>query len=580
VDRIPTGIAGLDHLTGGGLPRGRTTVIVGGPGCGKTVCALQSLTTAARNWGEPGIFVAFEERAANIVAHAASFGWDLPALQKKKLFFLDAQLSPAVIQGGAFDLSGLLAALGAKVRQMGARRVVFDGLDALLDLLGDPVAERREAYRLREWLDETGLTGIVTAKTDSVESLSSQRYSYLQYLADCVILMQHRLVGQTAVRGVRVMKYRGVAHSANETPFLISPSGIEVGAVERAEMTQRLSSRRVSTGIARLDTMLGGGYYRGSTALVSGAPGTAKSTLAAAFAAASGKRKDRTLYVSFDEPAPQIIRNMRSVGIDLDSPRRNGSLRLMSFQARGASAEEHVVKLRSELRDGGYRALVIDPVSALAQAGGSDLSTEAVQRLLYTARELGVTTVVTAVVDSAGVLSEATSTAISTIADTWMQLSYVVRGGERNRALTVIKSRGTAHSNQVRELVLSRSGLTLSDVYMAGGEVLMGTLRWQKEQEEAQQRDTALREVEHCKAELELTIARGEAQLELARRETEARKAELVRLHGRALDDVNALTRRRQAVRSLRRADSPPHTGRRPAVKDAGHGSRARDARR
>ena len=561
--RIPTGIQGLDELASGGLPRGRTTLIVGGPGCGKTVCALQMLATAARDFGEPGIFVAFEERARNVVAHARAFGWDLDRLQKKKLFFLEAQLSPAVVQSGPFDLSGLLAGLGAKAKEMGARRIVFDGLDALLSMLDDPAAERREAYRLRDWLDRSGLTGIITAKPDSPDATATPRDGHLQYLADCVILLQHRLSDQTAVRGIRILKYRGTAHCANETPFLISSQGIEVGAVERAEMSARVWTTRVSTGVPRLDAMMSGGYHRGSAVLISGAPGTAKSTLAAAFAAASSARGERTLYVSFDEPAEQIVRNMRSVGIDIERGRRAGTLRVMSVQARSASSEEHVLRIRRLLREGGYRSLIIDPVSALASAGGPKLSTDAVMRLLHQCKEDGITTLVTAVIDAAGGLSESTATSISTIADTWMQTSYVIRAGERNRALTIIKSRGTGHSNQVRELVLSKRGVTLTDVYTAGGEVLMGTLRWEKEQEARSEREHALREAAVRQRELEATVLRRRADIERIRAEMEARLSELERLRR---DAEQSTTRHRgtdATLRRLRKADQEKKAGRR-----------------
>jgi circadian clock protein KaiC len=555
LQRLPTGIDGLDALTGGGLPAGRTTLIVGAPGCGKTVCALQTLATAARSRNEAGIFVAFEESARNIAAHAAPFGWELPRLQAKKLFFLEARLSPSVVQAGAFDLAGLLAAVEAKRREIGARRVVFDGLDALLDLLGDPAAERREAYRLRDWLSESGLTGIITAKSDSADLGAASRYSHLQYLADCVILLQHRLVGQTAVRGLRVLKYRGAAHSANEAPFLIGPSGVEVGAVDQGTRTVRVSRRRISSGVERLDRMLGGGYYEGSAVLVSGAPGTAKSTLAAAFAAAAARRGERTLYASFDEPSSQIVRNMRSVGIDLERTVREGMLRILSFHARGASAEEHAVRLRAEMSRGAYAAVVIDPISALAHSGGSDLSLDALLRLLNAAKEQGVTVFMTTILDSASGALEATPTAVSTLADTWIQLSYVIRAGERNRALTIIKSRGTAHSNQVRELVLSRRGLTLADVYTAGGEVLMGALRWQKEQEERRERERETRAAEKRREDLALAVAHGEAQVEIGRRELEARRAELANLDTVAAREARGRTQRSEGLRRLRRAD-------------------------
>jgi circadian clock protein KaiC len=273
--KAPTGIPGFDEMTGGGLPRGRTTLLVGGPGSGKTILSLQFLVHGARTCKEPGIFVAFEETSKRIVANAESFGWKLPEL-RKKLFFLDAQPTSDLVQSGNFDLSGMLAALGAQAEQMGARRIVFDALDIVLALLPDPAAKRREVYRLHEWLLARGLTGLITAKAggDDASSISVQQFGFMQFMVDCAVILDHKVVTGVSQRNLRVQKYRGSGFDENESPFLISATGLEVAiAGTLGRVALNVSTERVSSGVKRLDTMLGGGYYRGASVLITGFPG-------------------------------------------------------------------------------------------------------------------------------------------------------------------------------------------------------------------------------------------------------------------------------------------------------------------
>ena len=332
ITKMLTGIQGFDEITDGGLPRGRTTLVMGGPGCGKTVFALQSLVNGARRTKEAGLFVAFEESTRQIVANAATFGWDLPALEKKKLFFLDARLSPEVVKAGEFDLVGMLNVLRAKAEEIHAKRIVFDGIDVLLGLLDDPVAERREIYRIRDWLSQTGLTGIITQKVSGSEA--DQRYGFLQFMVDCVVVLRHQVVDGSAFRNLRVMKYRGSGFAGDEFPITLTNEGMQLTNRGPTELQYDVTDERVSSGLPRLDNMLHGGYYRGSNVLISGAPGTAKSTLAGLFAAAACERGERTLYVSFDEGAAQIVRNLRSVGIRL-APIRSPACSRCIRRARG-----------------------------------------------------------------------------------------------------------------------------------------------------------------------------------------------------------------------------------------------------
>jgi circadian clock protein KaiC len=413
VTKMLTGIQGFDEITDGGLPRGRTTLVKGGPGCGKTVFALQSLVNGARRTNEAGIFVAFEESTRQIVANAATFGWDLPALEKKKLFFLDAQLSPEVVKAGEFDLIGMLALLQVKAEETYATRIVFDGIDVLLSLLDDRAAERREIYRIRDWLSKTGLTGIITQKVG--ESETDQRYSFLQFMVDCVVMLRHQVTDGSAFRNLRVVKYRGSGFSGDEFPISLTAEGMRLTNRGPTELKYEVTSERISSGLPRLDNMLRGGYYRGSNVLISGAPGTAKSTLAGLFAAAACERGERTLYVSFDEGAAQIVRNLRSVDIRLAPHVKSGLLKMYSTRTRGPNVEDQFGDLRAQVRAHHPRCMVIDPLSALSTKLAHLASADAAQQFLDFLQGEEVTVVNTSLMDGLGT-DEATATGIAAIA--------------------------------------------------------------------------------------------------------------------------------------------------------------------
>jgi circadian clock protein KaiC len=556
LEKSPTGIAGFDEITGGGLPSTRTSLILGAPGAGKTVFALQCLVNGARNSREPGIFVAFEESSRQILANAATFGWDLPALERDRLFFLDARLSPTVVKAGEFDLSAILAGLEAKAKEMGARRVVFDGIDILISVLDDPAAERQELYRLQEWLHRTGLTAIITAKAFEGDRLSTERYAFMQFMVDAVVMLYHRMNDRVSLRGLRVLKYRGTGFAENEFPLVITKAGIEVSVFGQSELQYEVSTERIPSGVSRLDTMLDGGYYRGSGVLISGAPGTAKTTLAAAFVDASCKRGERALYVSFDEAASQITRNLRSIGVELQRHCDAGLLHIHSIRTESRSAEEHFLELKGMIRALEPRAIVLDPISALTKTGGHTSAVHASLRLLDFARSQGITVICTSLVSNEDAFREMTSMQISTIADTWIHLAYMVHGGERNRTLTVVKSRGMAHSNQVRELILSRNGVTLTDVYTAGGEVLLGTARWEYESRKREESIRADAERAQRRRELEAEQAELDARIEALLRQRNVKRSELENFAGAG---AAAGARRRsdaEAMRRLRHADA------------------------
>jgi circadian clock protein KaiC len=487
-------------------------LLAGGPGCGKTLLALESLVRGARDYGDPGIFVAFEESAPEITTNAASFQWDLPQLQRRKLFFLDARIPASVIQDGGFDLQGLLAGLDAKVAELGAKRIVFDGINSLLSLLNDPIAERREMYRLRDWLTAHSLTGIVTCKLGTIDDATDEREGYLQYLADCLVLLE---LGAAAVptRRLRVVKCRGVHHATAEVPFAITASGLEVAApATTSHPAVAASSKKLSTGVPRLDAMLRGGVYRGASVLLTGAAGTAKSTIAGAMAEASARRGESTLYVTLDESESQIVRNMASVNIQLAPHLRSGRLRIAAGGRSAQSAIEDVTWIIAMAREHRATCIIVDPMSSLAEEDGIPRVVAAKSHLVSFALQRQITLIGTAVVDGPNAIMEAS--ADRTQADTWIHLSYVPNAGERNRALTIVKSRGVGHSNQIRELILTDRGLDLADAYVADGEVLMGTLRWQKERDEAA-----------ASKQRSLDVARDRRALEVARAEAKARLA-------------------------------------------------------
>ncbi len=541
-----TGIGGFDEITGGGLPLGRTTLVIGGPGSGKTLFGLQFLAHGAQQGDEPGIFVAFEEDSKRILVNASSFGWKLGDSQAGgKLFFINAQPPPDLVAAGDFDLGGLLAVLHEKALQMGAKRIVFDALDLALALLPDDATRRREVYQLHAWLLDHALTAVISLKCDSDdEPIHLQRpYGFMAFMADCAVMLNHHMVDGVSQRSLRVQKYRGSRFDENEAPFLIGERGFEVvvaWVIGRAEL--RATSERVSSGVERLDTMLHGGYFRGASILVTGFSGTAKTTLCGAFVDAACERGEKTLFVSFDSYASEVRRNLASVGIGLDQHIASGMLQMVSARAISGSAETYLSRIRTLARDHSARCLVVDPVSIWARPGNNLSEHRVAENLFDWCKGEGITVVCTRLLDEMSSQAEGDAPLqMSTLVDTWLHLSYLVQAGERNRGLAIIKARGTAHSNQVRELLLSADGVTLADTYTAGGEVLMGTLRWEKERverEATKAEAVALRlkqvRLDKEESELELRLAALNAELvakqlekSVLHRATERRGADL-----------------------------------------------------
>ncbi len=557
-----SGLDGFDEITGGGLPAGRTTLLLGGPGSGKTIFAMQFLVHGALECSEPGIFVAFEESPASLLVNFEPFGWGLDALQPDQLYLLDARPEIDLIQSGTFDLGGMLAALGELIRRMGAKRIVFDALDIMLAMLPDNASKRHEIYRLNDWLLQHAITGLITAKSggDELSSLGVQQFGFMQFMVDCAVILNHVITDSISQRNLRVQKYRGSSFDENESPFIIGQKGLTVAGVRPlGRDAPEVTDERISTGVERLDTMLGGGYFRGASILITGRPGTAKSTLGGAFVAAACRRGERSLFVSFDSDRREMVRNLGSVGIALGEHVASGCLQIVSVRTVSGSAESYLVRIRALASECAARNVVIDPVSTFLLSSNKLTAQRIAERLIEWSKSEGITLLCTSLADDlGGNTSTGTPLHISTLADTWIHLNYRLQAGERNRELAIIKSRGTAHSNQVRELLLDASGVSLADAYTSGGEVLMGTLRWEKERADRSDAETAgivralkLAQLDAEEAQLELR----EKALHAERMAKHAERAVLLqaskkRLRTEAQDDSE--------VRTLRSADASP----------------------
>ena len=558
--KLSTGIAGFDLLSDGGLPRGRLISVFGGAGTGKTVFALQTLLHRMRDHAENTIFVSFEQPVDDILADVSSFDWDFARVADERLDIVDAGFGSQVVHNGSFDLEGLVAGLSAAVEQSGATTVVLDGVDALLSLL-EPERERAEIVRLINWLRSTDVTGIITVKPGDVRARSIARAELLEYQTDCVIWLDTLVTGNTVSRTLRMVKNRGSKSDGERVPMILDSSGISLispsvpaAASKKAPL---IESTRYSTGLPDLDALMEGGYRRGSTTLVSGAPGTAKSTLASAFALACAQASVRTVYISFDETPEQIASHVASVGFDFGPAMESGELSILSLRTGGLPPEVHVQRILNVIDDREALAIVVDPISAIMRSD-HPFAHRVVEHLLVELRKRSVTMLCTSLLEGTATgVSESTQSEVSTLADTWIHLSYVAVGGERNRALTIVKSRGTAHSNQVRELLLSASGVTLESVYTADGDVLFGTARLQKEaadRREAAISDQAQTEREvRAERDIDTLVARThDIERELASKQQELQELRMRRQQGVADDgaDREARVSSRSATRA------------------------------
>ena len=479
--KIETGIPGFDRVLGGGLPAHRSTLIIGGSGAGKTLFGIQMMANFVNTTGKNALFISFEEHPEDLIKNVEHFDWNMRQnVKDNKIVIMDARLSPNATFMGQIDLDGMMRIIAAQVNRTKAEFLVVDGLDLLLSMQPNQHLILQQMFALDRFLRDQQLSTIITIKSHDFTNGVSVHSA--QYVVDCVIELDRRLETDVAVSTLRVIKSRGASVVGNRIPMAINGSGIELLTREGGiELEHKVFYDRVGSGIERLDTLLDGGFYRGSTILISGSPGTAKTTIGANILEQSCKMNERALFVSFDESEEQIVRNLASVNIHLQTHIDSGNLKMLGMSAASSSAHHHVLKIRHLIETFKPTMMVIDPVTALVKAGGQEVANVLAELLVDFVKSRGVTTVFTALIDSSDSLAEMTSTHISTMADTWLHLTFAINGGERNRALTIVKSRGSAHSNQVRELLLSTEGLSLADVYTAGSQVLMGTARIEAE---------------------------------------------------------------------------------------------------
>ena len=525
--KAPTGIQGLDEITGGGLPRGRPTLLCGSAGSGKTMLAAEFLVHGALEFDEPGVFMMFEESAEELAQNLRSLGVDLDKLQRQKKIVIDhVHIERNEIQEtGEYDLEGLFIRLGHAIDTIGAKRVVLDTIEALFSGLPNHAVLRAELRRLFRWLKERGVTAIVTGERGET---SLTRYGLEEYVADCVILLDHRIADQVSTRRLRVVKYRGTAHGTNEYPFLIAPDGISVLPITSLRLDHEASSERVSTGIDGLDDMLGAaGVYRGSSTLVSGAPGTGKSSVGASFADAACRRGERALLFAYEESPSQLMRNMASIGLDLGQWERQGLLRIDASRPTLHGLEQHLVHMYNLVRDFKPSVVVVDPISNLSMERDDRSLKPTLMRLIDYLKQQGVTALFTSLTSDAGVDVADSQVGVSSLMDTWILLSNLAGNGERTRTLQVLKSRGMAHSHQVREFVMGDKGVDLVDVYLSGDRVLTGTARVSQVAQEAAASDLRRRDHERRVKELAAHRKAIDAQIAALNAQADERAGEV-----------------------------------------------------
>ncbi|MCG2592315.1 circadian clock protein KaiC [Ramlibacter sp. XY19] len=536
--KTPTGINGLDEITEGGLPQGRPTLVCGAAGCGKTMLAAEFIVRGAVEFDEPGVIMTFEETSQELADNMRSLGFDLDKLQRQRKVVLDyVRVERSEIQEtGEYDLEGLFIRLGYAIDSIGAKRVVLDTIEALFAGLPNQAILRAELRRLFHWLKEKGVTAIITGERGDG---TLTRYGLEEYVADCVILLDHRIVDQVSTRRLRIVKYRGSSHGTNEYPFLIGTNGVSVLPITSLRLDHKVTDKRLGTGIPGLDDMFGGkGVFKGSSILVSGAPGTGKSSVAASFVDAACRRGERALLFAYEESESQLLRNMRSIGLDLAPWVKEGLLQIHASRPTLHGLEQHLVLMYDLVRDFKPSVVVVDPISNLSNQHDDVGLKLTLMRLIDFLKQTGVTAMFTSLTADSASAVAASEVGVSSLMDTWLLLTNLAYNGERTRTLQVLKSRGMHHSNQVREFVFSDHGVDLIDVYLLGDRVLTGTARIAQEAQElaaSQLRGTdherRLRDLANRRRALDAQIAAlnaeaderaGEVEFAIAREKFEA----------------------------------------------------------
>lgn len=540
ISKSPTAIQGLDEITGGGLPKGRLTLLCGGPGCGKSLLAMEFLINGALHYGEPGAFFSFEERPDEIEENMAAVGFNLPGLISKRKVLIDyIHVDRNEMEEiGEYDLGGLFVRIEEAIRSIGAKRVVLDTIESLFAGLTNEAILRSEVRRLFQWLKDKGVTAIITGE-QGAGTLTRQGLE--EYVSDCVIFLDHRVKDELSTRRLRVVKYRGSAHGTNEYPFLIEEGGVSVLPITSYKLEHAAPTQRISSGIAGLDEMLGEkGFYRGSTILVTGTAGTGKTSIASHFANAACRQGERCVYFTFEESVPQILRNMRSIGLHLEPWVKKGPLRFHAARPTLSGLEMHLVMMHKLISDFKPSVVIIDPVTNLTSVGQTSEVQLMLTRLISFLKMHDVTALFTSLVVSGHSVAQ-TEVGISSLIDTWIMLQDVETGGERNRVVEVLKSRGMAHSNQIREFVFTERGIRLLDVYLGPSGVLTGSARVSQEAQDRADRFARQRELERRERDSIRRRKVLEAQILSLQAELEAEEKE-----ARRLDDEEQNRRERE----------------------------------
>jgi circadian clock protein KaiC len=555
--KCASGIAGFDEITGGGFPQGRTSLVCGSAGCGKTQLAMEFITRGARDFNEPGVFMSFEETEEELKSNVSSLGFDLDDLIKRKLVAIDyvAVERSEIEETGEYDLEGLFVRLQHAIASVGAKRVALDTIEALFSGLANAAILRAELRRLFRWLKAQGVTTLITGERGDG---TLTRQGIEEYVSDCVITLDHRVADQLSTRRLRIVKYRGSSHGTNEYPFLITHTGISVLPITSLSLNHVVSDERISTGVPRLDTMLGGqGYYKGTTILLTGTAGTGKTSLAATFVDAACRRGEKCLYLAFEESQDQIIRNMRSIGINLQPHVSKGLLKFQASRPTFYGLEMHLLTTHLLVEEHRPAIVVIDPVTNLVSGGSVGDVHAMAMRLVDYLKGRGITTVMTTLT-SGGAHLEQSEINISSLIDTWLLVRDIESGGERNRGLYILKSRGMAHSNQIREYRLSNQGIELLDVYLGPEGVLTGSARLVQEAraqaDEAERKDNMRRrylEVEAERKALAAQVAALEAKISLQEKEMQALDSREAALNQRREAGREAMAKSRLADASV-----------------------------
>jgi circadian clock protein KaiC len=481
--KVSSGISGLDEILEGGFPEARTTLISGGPGSGKSVIGLEFLYRSALA-GEPAIFVAFEERASEVKQNALTMGWNLDALEQAgKLFVLEAKVDPAMVLAGDFNLQGLLAIIAGKASAMGAKRIVIDAIDVLLRLFDDPVRERNEMYLLHDWLKNQQLTSLLTVKT-SLQEVSAARFAFLDFMAETVVHLDHRVIDQVATRRLRIVKYRGSGFGSNEYPCVITDAGLSVMPTSRQALVLKPMGDKFSSGLERLDTILDGGFRKNASIMIAGPSGTGKTTLVSTIAHAACQRGERFLFISFEESEQSMVESMCSPGLNLAPSIKAGKLKIHTAMPESMGAEEHLVRILKELDAMQPDCLAVDATSSCERMGSEQAAFDFVMRILTLCKERGITCFLINQTKGIDETSEISGNGFSSLLDGVLFMRYSIIGGEINRMLTLLKMRGSKHSNQYREYLITDHGIDILDVYSGEGGVLTGAARQEQEEKE------------------------------------------------------------------------------------------------